>query len=174
MKNHVRILFDVYEKNYNLLLKKAVSILGNLHDAEDVLQDLAIIIMEKEYKFIDVRNHKAFLATVLKNLSIDYIRRQTNRPTISGSEYLDKSFVGTTESFTETIENRELLDEILLEFPPEIKEAFVLHVLEGYSIKEIALKMGMEANTLTQKLKRIKVKITQKYLLFTIYLLLFN
>lgn len=47
-------IFDVSEANYNYLLQRTVSILGNLQDAEEAIQDLAEAIMTKERTFAEV------------------------------------------------------------------------------------------------------------------------
>lgn len=173
MNDHIEKVFAIYEKQYDQLLKRAVSILGNLHDAEDVMQDLAIMIMEKEDIFANVENCKAYLFSSIRNISIDAYRK--NRKSISSSsvnETQDNS-IATGKEF-ERIEARDYIERLLGQCPSEIKDAFIKHVIYGYSINELSKELGMSANNLSQKISRMKRRIVKQNLLLTILFIIFS
>ena len=173
MNDHVKKIFYIYESQYNQLLRRAVSILGNLYDAEEAMQEVAITLIKNREIFEEIENIRAYLYTLTHNKSIDIYRKQKAHKIIPTDSIVESELVSQDKTF-ESIENRELIEKLLEQYTPELKEAFILHVLYGYSIKELALKMGISENALTQRLKRMKARITKEYLLFILLLSIFR
>lgn len=173
MNDHVKKIFHIYEIQYNQLLKRAVSILGNLYDAEEAMQEVAITLIKNREIFEEIENIRAYLYTLTHNKSIDLYRKQKAHKVIPTDSIAESELVSQDKTF-ESIKNRELIEELLEQYTPELKEAFILHVLYGYSIKELALKMGISENALSQRLKRMKTKIAKDYLLFILLLSIFR
>ncbi len=129
MNNHTRKVFDIYEKYYDELLRMAVCILKNTHDAEEVLQDLAIAIIEKQDIFKNVNNYKAYLYTSTRNLAIDLYRKNKKHVSFMDTEY-DSAII---KDFETAIENREVIEKLFKDYPPELQEAMRKYILEGYA-----------------------------------------
>ena len=171
MKDDITKVFDAFEANYNYLLKRAVSILGNIEDAEDAMQDLAETIITNEIDFREAKNIKALLNTAAYNKSLDIYRK--NKRTMEHTQSFEIDH-GIIEKGFETAEKRELINKLLADVDPVLKEVFIKHAVYGYTLRELAKELGVKENTLAQKLKRVKIKLTKQYLLFTIILTIFR
>ena len=57
------------------LYRFALSILHNVYDAEDVMQELLVRIWKKRDEFVELENKQAWCMTVTRNLAIDKIRK---------------------------------------------------------------------------------------------------
>lgn len=145
--------------------------MGSVEDAEDAMQDLAETIITNEIDFKEAKNIKALLNTVAYNKSLDIYRKNKRAIEYTQSFEIDH---GIIEKGFEAAEKRELINKLLADVDPTVKEVFIKHAVYGYSIRELVRELGVKENTLTQKLKRVRVKLTKQYLLFTIILTIFS
>ncbi len=166
-------IFETYEKYYNELLRLAVGIMGNLPDAEDVMQDLGIAIIEKEEKFKVANNIRAFLRAAVINLSKDKYRKNKRESSIV-LDLFPESNINITEKGLVSLEERELLEKILSNYSLKDRETFLRYFVEGYSVRELAIMLGVKEKALSQKLLRMRKKVAKEYLLFIIFLFIFR
>ena len=128
----------------------AYSYLGNREDAEDVAQNAYIAVKQKAYTYKKGTNARAWLFQIVKNLSLDELRRRKRRQ----SSDLDCAYVreesGSAVSF------------LLSVLDGEEKEIVVLHVFWGYKHREIAEILHMPLGTVTWKYNAA-VKKLEKY-----------
>ena len=173
MKLTKSTIYKIYEKHYNELLRIAVGIMGNMTDAEDVMQDLALAIMEKADKFAVANNVKAFLNTAIRNLAKDKYRKKRRENSIA-LDLLPESIISVTENGLLSLEERDLLKKLLSKYSQSDREVFLKYFIDGYSTRELAIKMGIKEKTLSKKLLRMRKKIAKEYLLFMIFLFIFR
>jgi len=50
----------------------------------------------------------------------------------------------------------------LAAYPPDMREAFYLYYFDGYSLDEVAKRLGINKNTLSQRFVRIRGKLARK------------
>jgi len=126
------------------ILRLAYSYLHNMSDAEDILQETLIRLMEKAPDFESEEHRKAWLLRVAANLSknrIDYNRvRQADEldETLAAREREDLSFVW----------------EAVKQLPEKQREAIHLFYQEGYQTKEIAALLGRSEGSVRSDLTR--------------------
>ena len=173
MKLTKNSIYKIYEKHYNELLRIAVGIMGNMTDAEDVMQDLALAIIEKADKFAAANNVKAFLSTAVRNLSKDKYRKNKRENSIA-LDLLPEGSISVTEKGLLSLEEHDILKKLLSKYSQDDQEAFLKYFIDGYSIRELALNLGVKEKTLSQKLLRMRKKIAKEYLLFMIFLFIFR
>ena len=169
MKLTKNTIYKIYEKHYDELLHIAVSLMGNMMDAEDVMHDLAIAIMEKADKVAVANNVKAFLSTAVRNLSKDKYRKNRRENSIA-LDLLPESIISVTEKGLLSLEERDILKKLLLNYSQGDRDVFLKYFIDGYSTRELAIKLGVKEKTLSQKLLRMRKKIAKEYLLFMIFL----
>lgn len=153
-------LFGVFQSEYNLLLQKATSITGNVHDANDALQDLAILIVNGKLNLSDIENYQAFLSRCVRNRCVDLVRKKSKLIDID-QEVVQN--ISSKDGDLQDIMDREFIRSLLNKYAPEMQEAFMMNVVDGYTIKEIAEEMGINESTLGQRLLRIKKAIAKEY-----------
>jgi RNA polymerase sigma factor (sigma-70 family) len=54
------------------------------------------------------------------------------------------------------------LKQELEHYPPEMREAFYLYFFDGFSLEEVAKKLGIHKNTLSQRFVRIRARLIKK------------
>jgi len=143
-------------------------------EAEDVLQE-ALYELVLAYRMMQpVEQAGAWLTRVARNRIIDRFRsksreRLTGPPATEGAEH-DEAFedlLPAADGGAESSVIRELLlEEIeaaLEELPPEQREVFLAHEIDGLSFKELSACSGVSVNTLLSR-KRYAVLYLQQRL----------
>ena len=66
------------------------------------------------------------------------------------------------------------LNKQLEKYPPDLAEAFYMRYLDGYPLQEVALKMGIPANTLAQRFRRLRKALASSDLQLLCMVLIFS
>jgi RNA polymerase sigma factor (sigma-70 family) len=130
-------------------------------EAEDILQDTLYELVSAYRLMQPVEQAGAWLVRVARNRIIDRFRRRTlRRAAVTATDEADTdggladllpSAVGDPQ---EAAMRELLLVEIaaaLRELPPEQREVFVAHELEGLSFRELSARTGTSLNTLLSR-----------------------
>ena len=136
-------------KMYGVCLRYA----GNTEDANDIMQEGFIKIFKNLDKFRSEGSFEGWIRRIFVNTSIEHFRKKVK-------------LYNVTEVQENTIEDKELdaLDvlatkdiiNIVNELSPGYKAVFNMHVIEGYSHKEIADLLGITEGTSKSQLARAK------------------
>ena len=136
-------------KMYGVCLRYA----GNTEDANDILQEGFIKIFKNIGRFRSEGSFEGWIRRIFVNTSIEHFRKKVK-------------LYNVTEVQENTIEDKELdaldlLDakdiiSIVNELSPGYKAVFNMHIIEGYSHKEIADILGITEGTSKSQLARAK------------------
>jgi len=131
-------------------------------DAEDILQDVLYELVEANRLLMPIDHVTGWLFRVARNRIVDLFRKK--KPESLGDAILQdengeplrwEDMFSSSEADPESSYVRSvLLDELeqaIAELPPEQREVFVAHELEGHSFKEIAARTGVSVNTLLSR-----------------------
>lgn len=137
----------IVETHSNSMLKAAYALLKNRDDAEDVVQEAFIKMIEKQPHFTDDEHTKAWLLRVTINLSKNSLKAswRKNKSVTEAYSYAEK------ES-----------DEVLfcvMKLEEKYRTVIHLYYYEGYSIKEIASILKLPSATVGTRLKRGRTKL---------------
>ncbi|MEO8763400.1 MAG: RNA polymerase sigma factor [Ginsengibacter sp.] len=143
------LYYQFSPKMYGVCLRYS----GNVEDANDLLQEGFIKIFRNLEKFRADGSFEGWMRRIFVNTSIEHFRKKVK-------------LYNVTEVQENTIEDDELnildsmaeKDIILLvnELSPGYKAVFNMHVIEGYSHKEIAAILGITEGTSKSQLARAK------------------
>ena len=137
-------------------------------DAEDILQDVFYELVEANRLLMPIEHVTGWLFRVARNRITDLFRKKRperfSEGTVAGDDQerlqledlLPSPDAGPEALYARTV----LLDELELavdELPPEQRDVFVGHELEGRSFKEMAAATGVSVNTLLSR-KRYAVR----------------
>src|SRR5688572_19474769 len=127
---------------------------GNAEDARDLLQEGFIKIFKNLPKYRGDGSFEGWIRRIFVNTSIEHFRRKVN-------------LYNVTEAQENTIEDKEwkVLDKLaekdiinlIHELSPGYRAVFNMHVIEGYSHKEIAEALGINEGTSKSQLARAKM-----------------
>lgn len=127
---------------------------GNPEDARDLLQEGFIKVFKNLEKFRKEGSFEGWVRRIFVNTSIEHYRKKVN-------------LYNVTETQENTIEDKEfnVLDNLaekdimkmINELSPGYKAVFNMHVIEGYSHKEIGDALGINEGTSKSQLARAKM-----------------
>ena len=118
-------------------------------DAEDILQDVFSALVEANRLLMPIDHITGWLYRVARNRIIDLFRARTMEP-LEFEDLLPSPDAGPEALMARAA----LLDELeaaIAELPPEQREVFVAHELEGRSFKDMAAEAGVSVNTLLSR-----------------------
>lgn len=143
---YVENILDEYGNN---ILRLAYSYLHNMSDAEDILQDTMIQLLNKKPKFANNDHEKAWLLRVTTNLSKNRIKYNFIRKT----DELDEMLV------QECREDLSFIWKAIKELPPKYSEVIHLFHYEGYSTSQISEILNKKESTVRSNLSRGRAKL---------------
>ncbi len=147
----------MYRKNITGL---AYRIIGDLHEAEDITQNVFIRAYLALPNFNP--NHdgafKSWLLTITSRICIDHTRKHRNRNSYDQMQpYQELELIETTDNISETIiaeEDKRLLRESLLRLPPNYRMVIALKYLEDLDYRDIAEIMKIPLGTVGTWIRR--------------------
>ena len=152
------LIEELYRKFYKELYIYAYSKLKNHHLAEDLVSETffkAILIIEK-----DEENIKYFLICILKNLSIDYFRKNKRlifKDKLEESEGLD-ILVGIIKK-----EENLKLYKCILDLNENYREAITMFYFMDMKVKEISSLLNLSEGAVKNILYRGRLKLRSSY-----------
>ncbi len=138
----------LFRKYYKVLCAKAFLYVGDHDQAQSLVQDCFVKLWDKRSDLKRVSNLPAFLTTMVRNKSIDFVRSlKSQQNTIDGFEQTVNS---VEENLAPVFEFEEQVGKALNNLPERCREAFEFSRFEGLSYKEIGERMeistkGVEA-----------------------------
>ncbi len=135
----------------NSILRMAYSYVHNMADAEDILQETLIKVLEANSVFENEAHEKAYLLKTAANLAknkIDYNKRRE-------TDELNEELVA------EERENLSFVWEAVKELPDTAREVIHLFYQEGYQTSEISEILGRKESTVRSDLKRARERLKE-------------
>lgn len=161
-KEALLILFGDQLEELTLYALKRI---GNVEDARDMVGEVALALMSRSEDAGEIRCPMAYFKTSLRHLTFDMHKKSANTVSLDdkGESCIAKTYEQEFERETGLSELLTWLDQQLTSCPPEIAEAFRLRYLDGYPLKEVAKIVGIPANTLAQRFRRLRKQIRKSY-----------
>lgn len=167
----VDIIMEEYAERLTELTALARSIVADASEAEDVMQDVMVGILESPEKLDGVKNPRAFLRTCVRNEAIDHVRA-LSRTAPTPDELLSDIRTNVPEDEYKEIEALMWIRSYIESLPAEMREAFVRYAVDGHKIADIAKDMGIPASTLRKRFDLVKKRMRGDIELFTMMLII--
>jgi RNA polymerase sigma-70 factor (ECF subfamily) len=139
---------EFVRKYESRLYRTAIAIMGNRADAEDIVQDAFIKVLEKRPSFESPEHEIAWLIRVTVNLCRSRLRSTWWKKT---EPLLD--------SYPARFESEQQLMETILSLPAKYRIVLHLFYYEGYSTREIADITDQKESTVRSQLTRARQKL---------------
>ena len=145
-----RALRRLYEKYRTDLFTVALSLIHDIHAAEDCLQDVFARLAEGSADMEIRRNLKGYLISSVANRARDRLRRKTR--SLDKTEGFGCS-TGTTDPVKILIDREESarIFNMLMRLPYDQREVFVLHVQGEMKFREIAELQNVSIKTVLSR-----------------------
>jgi RNA polymerase sigma-70 factor, ECF subfamily len=148
-----RALIKLY---YGYVKSIALRYSSNNDLAAEILNDSFLKIFNNLHKYDEKQAFKGWLRTITVNTAIDYYRKNSQLPDY---EDLDNVHVADiTEDAVSRISSEEILG-LVQKLSPAYRMVFSLYVIDGYTHKEIAEKLGIKEGTSKSNLQDARLKL---------------
>ncbi len=156
---------DTYHKTYNNVLRYMVCKCQNLEDVNELIQDTYVALYQdlEKKKQIEVKNEKAYIIGIAKNIVKSYYRSQYKEK--ANILYFDREIPSDANLEMDFI-NRENVEEIwnyLKEKDIIIAKIFYLYYAQGLKIVEIAQELQIKESTIKNYIYRTLKQLNKKW-----------
>ncbi len=145
-----KMLYDRFSsKMYGVCLRYA----ENTEDANDVMQEGFIKVYKSLSKFRAEGSFEGWVRRIFVNTSIEHYRKKVKLYNVT--EVQENTIEDTNLDVLDSLATKDILN-MVNELSPGYKQVFNMHVIEGYSHKEIAEVLGITEGTSKSQLARAK------------------
>jgi RNA polymerase sigma-70 factor (ECF subfamily) len=147
---------DLIHEHAAALYRIAYRLVGECHDAEDVVQETLRSAWTCRERFEHGRGQRAWLATILRRRVIDRWRRVGRRLVLVGDGSLDVAVDGTdplVDEFTDEMQHA------LSALPCELRESLLLVVVGELTHQETANVLGIPLGTVLSRVSRARERM---------------
>lgn len=138
----------VIRKYSDMIFRIACQNTGNMHDAEDILQEVALTLLQKDAPLYDENHIKPWLIRVTINKCRNLNKSAWRRKTVPLENCI----------YLKNPEDKGIWDDIM-ELPVNYRNAVYLFYYEGYSLEEIGKIMHRKPATIGSWIYRAKKKL---------------
>lgn len=150
-------LKTVYEAYSQRMRNACIRITQEDEDTvDDLVQESFIRAYYSLEKLKDASKFGEWIVAITKNVSLRYLERKRKIQVLSFSEIGDGFDVESSYTSDSKLEEKELL-ELIDKLPSGYRNVFRMAVIDGFSHKEIAEKLGIEPHSSSSQLTRAKV-----------------
>lgn len=138
-----------------------LSLVPNNSDAEDLLQQVCVILWEKRDEFEIGTNFLAWARKVARYQALNHWRKERAKPPEQefSDHLLDVIQERSEEREREFLRHRRALQVCLAKLPPRHRKVVESHYFDGDTITEIAKQNHMKANAVSQLLFRARAAL---------------
>lgn len=162
MREQDRQISEVVEQQRSRLRNFIRRRVADPSDVEDILQDVFFELVEAYRLMKPIEQAGAWLFQVARNRILDAFRKKRPQPFADLTAVSDEDESLSIEAFLPSLEagpdaayaRSLLLEELeaaLDELPPEQREVFIAHEIDGRTFKELADETGVSINTLLSR-----------------------
>ncbi len=147
-KGHSDFIEAICSQTWKELYRFIYNKVQNREEAQDITQETyvkAIAYLEKNKD--QITNHGSYLRTIAINIIRDQWRRKKRRGNSINIEEVNPERL-KEEDFTDTVNNRSVIEAALKQLTPEQQEVITLRIIKGFSTSETARIMGRKEGTI--------------------------
>ena len=165
-------LKEIYENYIGYIYRIVYEVLQNKENAEDVTGDFFIRLWDKAEQYRPGGGHKGYLATMARNMAIDYLRKHKREELTAMLQDIEAGAKeeesrekdrGLMEDTSANVENQVIqemtVQEALNRLKPAERQIVSLKVLGEMTFKEIAECMQIPIGTVTWKYQNAMKKL---------------
>lgn len=161
------LIFKFY---YSGLVVYADRIIHDTEMSEDIVQSVLMRLWE-ERKSLQIDSFRSYLATAVKNRSIDLIRNQ--RVQDRYLEYIREREIEQDEGFYTFLELDEMISQAIDKLPPRCREIFLMSRFRHFKIADIARELQISGRTvetqISHALKILRIELKDYLYLIVIF-----
>ena len=161
----------LFQQFYRPLCMYALHYLQDVTQAEDMVQDAFVTMIEQQQNGKEINNHKAYLYTTVRNNCLDMIRREQQSVTMVMPQDADGP-ISDEEAAERSFHEAELWTAID-SLPERCRIIFLMAKRDGKRYREIATELGIAEKTVehqvSKALKILRGKSDDYYYVFLFF-----
>lgn len=139
---------QLYRSHHAWLLGWLQRRVQNRCDAADLSQDTFVRLLSVPQREDDLREPRAYLATIARRLLANlYRRRSLERAYLEALASLPEELVPSAEHHAAILEALHAVEQVLARLPAKARRAFLLSQVEGHTQEQIAEAMAVNVRT---------------------------
>ncbi len=160
---------EIVRRFKDQLVNFAYRFLGNIEEAEDIVQETFLRVFRKKNAYRNVAKFSTWIYTITGNLAKTELRRRKRRKLISLSSlgFEDKDFEltdtkkGPEESVHELIKD-EFIQQAINTLPEKFREVIIFRDIQELSYEEISKIVNIPLGTVKSRVNRGRLKLQDK------------
>ncbi len=149
----------VYKASASFVYNVALRIVNNKEDAEEVTQEVFLIIHHKLKSFRFESSFKTWVYRITANCALNFAKKMSkplNKTVEYDEQITPQAVAGAVEQHMDQEDQRKVIDDLLNALNPDQRACVVLRNIEGLSYEEIAGALKININTVRSRLKRAR------------------
>lgn len=154
-----KAFIEIYDRYKNQLASHLVRLLHSHELAEEVLQDVFIMLWEKRREMDASKSFPAYLYRSAINKTKNVFRKIANDNRLREEFLLNFRAVNSNvvEEWIENKEIKQLLQTLLDRLPPQQKKVYMLCKLDGLSYKEVSEQLKISITTVNSHIRNANI-----------------
>lgn len=152
---------ELYLTYYSKLVRFAKEFVIQEEDAENITQDVFIILWENRDFIEHIDNMNAYLFRLVRNKCLDYLKHK-----VFEQRYVESVQTSYEVDVVEDNDTEILIRAAINSLPKRCRDIFLLSRVEGLKYKEISEQLGISVNTVECQmgiaLKKLRVKLDMR------------
>jgi RNA polymerase sigma-70 factor, ECF subfamily len=140
-----------------MYLKKRIF---NKDHIEDLIQEVLLAIHKARHSYERDKPFFPWVHAIIKYKSIDYFKAQKKTEAVSVDDSLIQ--LESKGSFEQSLENRMELESLLSDLPEKYQQLLKTVKLDGYSVKEAAVLLGLSVANVKTSVHRVLKQLKEK------------
>lgn len=154
----------------NKLFRFALRLLGNVDEAQDVVQEVLIKVWNGRESMHQIKNWEAWCMRLTRNLSLDRLRAQQRKATDSLVVGMEVKQDGLSPlEKTELTESMQQVSKLMALLPEKQRQVMHLRDVEGYSYSEICEILELDMSQVKISLFRARNSVREKLVKINAY-----
>ena len=165
INNEEKYQSKLYIKYYYTVLTTCKKYTNNIHEAEDLTQEIFLKLIRKIGTFRGKTGNQftSWVKMVSKNCAVDSTRKRHLISDVGEEEFgnmqLDYLDIGAIDDTNQIIAND--IKSAISKLSPKCKKVFELYHIQNYSHDEIADELGINVGTSKSNLFKAKIKLSE-------------
>lgn len=152
---------ELYLTYYSKLVRFAKEFVIQEEDAENITQDVFIILWENRDFIEHIDNMNAYLFRLVRNKCLDYLKHK-----VFEQRYVESVQTSYEVDVLEDNDTEILIRAAINSLPKRCRDIFLLSRVEGLKYKEISEQLGISVNTVECQmgiaLKKLRIKLDMR------------
>jgi RNA polymerase sigma factor (sigma-70 family) len=156
----LRSFEEIYKATGGFVYNVALRIVGNREDAQEVTQDVFLVLHQKLGGFRFESSFKTWVYRITVNRAINFAKRASKEKRVEYREELDtRSEAADITKEIDKAASEKLIRELLSSINPGQRACVILREMQGLSYGQIAETLHVNINTVRSRLKRARNKM---------------